>query len=69
VEPNCNEYVIPSQKGKNMDKSLDYEQLFGIKLIAVVNAISPGTILFLPFTLFSFWVAFYLWKIRDTFFK
>jgi len=52
-----------------MDKSLDYEQLFGIKLIAVVNAISPGTILFLPFTLFSFWVAFYLWKIRDTFFK
>lgn len=33
------------------------------------NTISPGTILFLPFALFSFWIAYYLWKDRDTFFK
>jgi hypothetical protein len=32
------------------------------------NTIAPGTILFLPFALFSFWVAYYLWKVRSTFF-
>lgn len=30
--------------------------------------ISPGTILFLPFCLFAFWSAFYLWKKRELFF-
>jgi hypothetical protein len=28
------------------------------------GAFSPGTILFLPFTLFAFWAAYYLWKNR-----
>jgi hypothetical protein len=32
------------------------------------NTISPGTILFLPFCLFAFWSAFYLWKKRELFF-
>jgi hypothetical protein len=31
------------------------------------NSISPGTILFLPFALFSFWAAYHLWKIRGSF--
>ena len=33
------------------------------------NTISPGTIIFLPFAIFSFWVAYYLWNNRETFFK
>lgn len=32
------------------------------------SSLSPGTILFLPFALFSFWVSFYLWRVRDKFF-
>jgi len=32
------------------------------------NSISPGTVLFLPFALFSFWAAFYLWKVRNKFY-
>jgi len=35
----------------------------------ISNSISPGTILFLPFALFSFWIAYYLWTVRDSFFK
>lgn len=35
----------------------------------VSGSISPGTILFLPFAVLSFWIAFYLWKIRDKFFN
>ena len=31
------------------------------------GSISPGTILFLPFALFSFWAAYYLWKDRVSF--
>jgi hypothetical protein len=31
------------------------------------SSIAPGTILFFPFALFSFWVAYYLWKVRSTF--
>jgi len=31
------------------------------------NSISPGTILFLPFALFAFWAAYYLWKVRGLF--
>lgn len=31
------------------------------------NSISPGTILFLPFALFSIWAAYYLWKGRSEF--
>ena len=31
------------------------------------NSISPGSIIFLPFALFSFWAAYYLWKVRGTF--
>ena len=27
----------------------------------------PGTFLFLPFALFSFWAAWYLWKVRSVF--
>lgn len=33
------------------------------------NTISPGTILFLPFAIFSFWAATYLWKARGAFLK
>lgn len=28
------------------------------------HSLSPGTILFLPFTLFAFWATYYLWKVR-----
>lgn len=31
------------------------------------DSISPGTILFLPFALFAFWAAYYLWKVRGSF--
>ena len=31
--------------------------------------IRPGTILFLPFALFSIWSACYLWKVRSAFWK
>lgn len=31
--------------------------------------IRPGTILFLPFALFSVWAAWYLWKVRFVFLK
>ena len=31
------------------------------------NSISPGTIIFLPFALFAFWAAYYLWKVRGSF--
>lgn len=31
--------------------------------------IRPGTILFLPFALFSIWSAWYLWKVRSAFWK
>ncbi len=31
------------------------------------NSISPGTILFLPFAIFSFWAAYFLWKTRLSF--
>ena len=33
------------------------------------GALSPGTILFLPFAIFAFWAAYYLWKVRSTFFQ
>ena len=33
------------------------------------NSISPGTILFSPFALFSFWAAHYLWKVKTDFFR
>jgi hypothetical protein len=33
------------------------------------GSLSPGTILFLPFALFSFWAAFYLWKVRGLFWQ
>jgi hypothetical protein len=33
------------------------------------RSVSPGTILFLPFALFSVWAVFYLWKVRDNFFN
>jgi hypothetical protein len=33
----------------------------------VSNSLAPGTILFLPFALFAFWAAFYLWKQRNLF--
>ena len=35
----------------------------------ITSSISPGTILFLPFGIFSFWAAYYMWKFRDNFFK
>lgn len=31
------------------------------------GSISPGTILFLPFALFSFWTTYFLWKNRISF--
>lgn len=31
--------------------------------------IRPGTILFLPFALFSTWSAWYLWNVKDVFYK
>tara|TARA_R110002050_G_scaffold56512_3_gene127165 strand:- start:126117 stop:126557 length:441 start_codon:yes stop_codon:yes gene_type:complete len=31
------------------------------------TTISPGTILFLPFALFSFWITYFLWKNRSIF--
>ena len=31
------------------------------------DSLSPGTILFLPFALFAFWSAYYLWKVRFSF--
>jgi len=31
------------------------------------NSISPGTILFLPFALASFWISYFLWKSRSVF--
>ena len=31
------------------------------------NSMSPGTILFLPFALFAFWAAYFLWEVRDSF--
>ncbi|MFC2088684.1 hypothetical protein ACFLSX_03705 [Calditrichota bacterium] len=31
------------------------------------DSISPGTILFLPFALFAFWAAYYLWKVQSSF--
>jgi hypothetical protein len=34
----------------------------------VTTSVSPGTLLFLPFAIFSVWVAYYLWKIRDSIF-
>ena len=35
----------------------------------VSSVISPGTILFLPFALFSFWAVYYLWKVRKVYFS
>jgi hypothetical protein len=32
------------------------------------NSISPGTIIFSPFVLFSFWASYFLWKNRKLFF-
>jgi hypothetical protein len=34
---------------------------------SVSGALAPGSILFLPFALFSFWAAWYLWKARSGF--
>ncbi len=31
------------------------------------NSISPGTVLFFPFALFSFWTTYFLWKNRSFF--
>lgn len=31
------------------------------------QAMAPGTILFLPFALFAFWAAYYLWQVRLSF--
>ena len=31
------------------------------------DAVSPGTVVFLPFAVFAFWAAIYLWKIRYSF--
>jgi hypothetical protein len=31
------------------------------------QAIAPGTMLFLPFALFAFWAAYYLWQVRLSF--
>ena len=31
------------------------------------GSLSPGSILFLPFVLFSFWAAYHLWKVRASF--
>ena len=31
------------------------------------GTISPGTVIFFPFTLFAFWAAIYLWKVRRAF--
>lgn len=33
----------------------------------VSSTLSPGTVLFLPFAIFSIWAAYYLWKIRNQF--
>jgi len=33
------------------------------------QAISPGTMLFLPFALFAFWAAYYLWQVRLSFIR
>lgn len=32
------------------------------------HSVSPGTVLFMPFALFSIWAACHLWKVRDRFF-
>ena len=34
----------------------------------LINKLSPGTLIFLPFCLFAFWGAFYLWNKRKIFF-
>ncbi len=42
-----------------------YSHTFVITVGIVLGNVSFGMLVFIPFGLFSFWAAFYLWKTRD----